>query len=95
MGVISVTIGEGNDLEESSCRLYCFGDVALLVVVVEDGRAVLRADVVALAVERRGVVRLPEDAEQVFERDFGRVVRDLHDLGVAGGSRADLFVGRV
>ena len=69
--------------------------LALLVVVVEDGGAVLRADVVALPVERRRVVGLPEDFQQVVECDFVGVVGDLDDLGVAGAAGADLFVGRV
>src|SRR6266480_4163890 len=41
--------------------------------VIEDGRAVLRADVPALAVEGGRVVDREEDVEQVVERDDGGV----------------------
>ena len=93
--MISVTIGAAKVLEASSCCLYCSATAALLVGVIEDGRAILRADVVALLVGRRRVVRLPEDFQQVVERDFGRVVRDLDHFGVAGAAGADFFVRRV
>src|SRR4051812_30234053 len=59
------------------------------------GRAVLGADVVALAVALGRVVRLPERPEQLLGGDALRVVRHQHSLGVAGAGRAGLLVGRV
>ena len=60
-----------------------FGDALLLVVEVEDRRAVAGADVVALAVLRRRVVDLEEELEQVAVRDLLGVEDDLDGLGVA------------
>src|SRR5262249_22068656 len=67
----------------------------LVLVVIEDDRAVLRAVVGPLGVERRRVVALPEDLEQVVVGDFRGVVFDLDDLGVPGQPGADHVVGRV
>src|SRR5699024_1228799 len=55
------------------------------------GRAVAGSDVVALTVERRGVVDLEEEREDVAVRRLGGVEDDLHSLGVAGV----VTVGRV
>ena len=68
----------------------------LLGVVGEvDARAVLGADVVALAHPLGRVVLLEEDLEQVGVGDLLRVEGDHHRLGVAGPAAADLLVGRV
>ena len=71
------------------------GLLTLLVVVKEDRRPVLRADVVALPVERRRVVRLPECCQQIGKRNDGRIVGDLHHFGVAGQTSANLIVRRI
>ena len=71
------------------------GDLFLFGVVVEDGGAVLGTDIGALAIECGGVVSVEEDIEDLFVSDFGGVVFDLDDFGVAGESCADLFVGRI
>src|SRR6478672_6893256 len=60
-----------------------------------DRRAVLRADVVALAVALRRVVVLPERRHQQLGADRGRVERHQDRLGVPGPARAHLFVCRV
>lgn len=62
---------------------------------VEDDGAVLRPDVVALAVRGGRVVGLEKDVEQARERQGGRVELDLRGLGVAGRAGRDLVVGRV
>ena len=64
-------------------------------VVVEDHRAVLRAEVRALAVPLRRVVAVPEDLEQLLVGDDRRVVLDLDDLGVARIPLVHHLVGRV
>src|SRR5690606_12280389 len=72
-----------------------FGGLLLGVGAVEDRRAVLGADVVALAHALGGVVGLPEDAEQFFVGDFRRVVDDADGFGVARQAAADFLVGGV
>ena len=54
----------------------------------------MRADVPSLTVGRGRVVDREEDVEQVAERQYLRVERDLHDLGVPGRSRAHVLVAR-
>src|SRR5205085_3634555 len=76
-------------------RLRSRRDLLLLGIVEEDHRAVLVADVPALAVELGRVVLGPEDLEQLLVRDLLRVVGDLDDLRVAGRVGADVLVGRV
>ena len=75
--------------------LVILGGLPLLVVVIEHGRAILRAGVVALAVERCRVVRFEMDFEQLGERDLRRVVSDLNHFRVAGVFVADLLVRRI
>ncbi len=60
------------------------GLLLLLGRVEEDHRAVLVADVGALAVDLGRVVHLPEGLEQGLVGDSGRVVLHLHHLGVTG-----------
>ena len=67
------------------------GDPLLLLVEVEDRRAVGGADVVALAVAGGRVVDLEEELQQVAVARPGRVEDDLDRLGVAGV----VAVGRV
>src|ERR1700683_1001505 len=56
----------------------------LLRRVVEDGGAVLRAPVRALAVELRGVVILPENFQQVGVANLRGIEFHFYRLGVAG-----------
>src|SRR5205823_11631312 len=65
----------------------------LLGRVKEDRRAVLAADVQALAVARRGVVDLPEGVEQLLVADARGIEPHLDGLGVPRGVAADLIVG--
>src|SRR4029453_4657426 len=67
------------------------GDPALLLVRVEDRRAIARPDVVSLAVQRRRVVDLEEELEQLPVGDPLRVEDDLDRFGV----RPVIAVGRV
>ena len=60
-----------------------------------EGRAVLRADIIALAHALGRVMALKEQFHEVREGDFGGVEDDLDDLGMAGAAGADFFVGRV
>ena len=58
----------------------------------EDDRAILGSGVVALAIQRCGIVKREVDPQQVLIGEHGRVERDLHALGMPGGPRADLLV---
>src|SRR5450432_1059858 len=71
------------------------GEGELLVAEGENGRAVLRAPVGALAVAAGGVVRRPEDFEEVAIRDFLWVELDEYRLGVARPVRAHHLVAGV
>src|SRR6476661_9376231 len=71
------------------------GLALLLVVAVVDPAAVLRADVVALAVQRGGVVHDEEDLQDLPRADLRRVVGELHHLVVAGAAGAHLLVAGV
>src|SRR5439155_3036851 len=66
----------------------------LLVALREDRRAVLSANVVALTIELRRVVRGEEDVEQVVVTQLLRVEGDADRLGMVGVAAADLLVGR-
>lgn len=75
--------------------LRFLGARPLLVVVVEDYRAVLRADVGPLAVQRGGVVGAPEYLEQVVEGNDGGVKGNLDGFRMTGRARANLSIGRI
>src|SRR5260370_25546596 len=63
--------------------------------MAEDRRAVLAADVEALAVTGGRIVDSPERLEQLRVADLGRVEPHLDHLGVAGAVPADPFVAAV
>src|SRR5208337_3294826 len=71
------------------------GRLLLLVVVVENDRAVIGAEVVFLPVQGGRVVSHPEDVEELLVADDRRVIFDLDHLGMAGQTGADHLVGRV
>ena len=62
---------------------------------MENGGAILGADVISLAVERRRIVQIPEPGEDALVGDFFRVEDDLDDLGMSRIAAADLLVGRI
>src|SRR5690606_15474906 len=70
-------------------------DLLLLLILVEDGAAVLRPDIGALAVERGGVVGAKEDFEDFFVRRLAWVVVDLNRLGMTGLAGEHHLVVRV
>src|SRR5881394_4059544 len=63
--------------------------------MAEDRRAVLAAEVEALAVAGGRIVDPPERLEQLGVADLGRVEPHLDRLGVAGATPADPFVAGV
>jgi hypothetical protein len=68
---------------------------ALLRVQWEDGAAILRADVIALTVQLRRVMRGKEHVEQISIGNDRRVKADADGFGMAGCAAAHLFIGRV
>src|SRR5215468_2268078 len=72
----------------------CDRGFLLASVMVEDRRAVLAAEIEALAVAGRRVVDPPEHLQQLRVADLGRVEPHLDGLGVAGAMPADPPVGR-
>src|SRR4030067_1083743 len=68
------------------------GGAPLRLAVAVDRRAVLGADVRALAHSLRRVVAFPEPAEQLPVAHDARVEDDEHHLGVAREAAADLLV---
>src|SRR5690349_23646479 len=62
---------------------------------VVDTRAVLRADVVALAHALRRVMALPERLQELLVAELLRIVDDEHDLIVPGLPGAHLLIGRI
>ena len=73
--------------------MYALRRLALRVARVEEGGAILRADVGPLAVELRGIVRDGEEhGEQLLVRHLRRIVHDAHGLRVARAARAHLLV---
>src|ERR1700759_5633676 len=67
-------LGHDGSTEAAVCLEFLLGcrrRLLLFLVVIEDGRAVLSADVRALAVEGGGVVDLPEDVEELVVGDLG------------------------
>src|ERR1700729_973842 len=86
----------GNDLSGPQAGRVDIGDrvlrdAALLVIDVEDRRAVAGAQVVALTVLRSRVVDLEEELEQVPVGDAVRIEHDLDRLGM----RAVVAISRV
>jgi hypothetical protein len=72
--------------------LRCHGGVALLRAVVEDGGAVLGADIPPLAIQGGRVVVLPEDLKELLVADPGRIIYDLDRFRVPGPTGADLVI---
>ncbi len=70
-------------------------DLSLGFVVREDGGPVLRAHIVPLTVQCRGIVDREENPQNFLEGNGLRIERELDDFGVTGGAFADLIIRRV
>ena len=60
----------------------CLGLFLLTIVVVENGTAILRADIITLSVQRRRVVCTPEHFEDLRECDLRRIKMHLDHFGM-------------
>src|SRR3989338_1577937 len=70
------------------------GRTLLLRRVIKNGRAVLRADVRPLPVERRRVVDGPKQFKQLIISDLSRIILHLNHFGMASPGRAHIFISR-
>ena len=71
------------------------GHFAMLGPIVVDAAAVLRAHIVALAVQGGRVVGMEEDLQDFLQADFVSIERQAHDLGMACVALADLLVSGI
>src|SRR5262249_9785110 len=99
-----VKVGERNNLRDDGIvpdsSLVEFGlvflcQLFLLLIMVEDHRAILGAEIVALLVWRGRIVRLPKNFQQVCIADLGRIILNLNHWGVPGITATNLPVGRI
>src|SRR6266511_3081476 len=63
------------------------------LVLTQDDRTILRAHISALPIQRRGVMGLPENVEELLVGNLLRVELDLDHLRVTSMAAADFFVG--
>jgi hypothetical protein len=90
----------GYILPTPQSRLFRFrnrfeGDFFLPFIVIKNHGAILRADIIALSVKRRWVVRMSKHIKDFSEGNFLRVKGNLHDFGVSRCALADLLVSRI
>src|SRR5438105_8681698 len=76
-------------------RLRRVGGLALRVAEGVDRRAILGADIVALAHALRRVVIFPERLQALLVGDLLRIKHDQHHFGMTGAARTNLFIGRI
>ena len=94
-GTTCVTTGRVKTLALGELRDRGERRLLLVAVVEEDRGAVLVADVRALPVPLRRVVRAEEVGEELLVADHVRVELEAYRLGVTGPVRADVLVGGV
>ena len=61
----------------------------------KNSRSIVVANIKPLTIDRRRIVNLEEQLEQPRIRQDGWIKLHFDDLGVTGGMRADLLVGRI
>ena len=95
---------EGGDLSDDrivvgsillELRFIMFRLLPLFLRMIEDGAPVLGANIITLAVQGGGVMRLEEDVQQLIEAYGSRVIDQLKTFRMAGFPRANLFVGGI
>ena len=69
------------------------GHFLLVYILVEHGRAILRADVRALTVQLGKIVNFIEELGELFEGDYLGIIIHFNGLSMTGLAGADLFVG--
>ena len=76
-------------------RCHAFRGLLLCLAGVENGRAILRAHVVVLAVQCRGIVHAKEIIQQRLVTEPGGIEHHFNRLRMASAAGANLFIGRV
>ena len=71
------------------------GFFPLLIIGVENRRAILRTDIVALAIQCRRVMGGEENRHEIAEGDLRRIEFDFNHFGMAGVAHADLLVSGI
>jgi len=72
-----------------------FSNDALLVVLIEDYRSILSAEISALSVELGRIVHAKKVAQELVIAYLGGVELDTERFGMVGGTTADLLVIRI
>src|SRR5690606_7006338 len=67
----------------------------LLVGLIEDGRSILRADIIPLPVACRRIVSVEKYSQKLFGAYLRGIEHDAHNLGVAGLSSDHVLVRRI
>ena len=75
--------------------LRLFGRGFLFRRMIKNHRAILRAHIGTLSIQRRRIVVRPENVEDLIVSYFRRIEFHLNNLGVAGLVTADIFVARI
>jgi hypothetical protein len=100
----AVELRGGRDLRDDRAREFAgFAELAfrllggnpLVLIGIKNYRPVLSADVRALAVERRRVMNLPKDFQQLLVRYARWVVLNLDNLGVSGLASANRSIAGI
>src|SRR5260370_14578088 len=95
-------VGRWNNLRDDRTRplrlrfhFRALGDLALLLVVVEDRGTVLRPAIVSLLIHRRRIVESEEKLQDLVVADLLRIEFDLDRLRVACAAGFHIFVPRI
>src|SRR3989338_608641 len=72
--------------------LRFFGGFFLFRRIIKNGRAILRTNIGALAIERRRIVMVKKEFQKILVAHARRVVSDLDGLRMSGLSGANLLV---
>ncbi len=74
---------------------YLLGDVLLFLIVVENYRTILRANVITLTIQSCWVMGCEEDLKNLPVGDDARIISNLENLHVPRCTSRNLFVGRL
>src|SRR5579875_3105748 len=97
-----IKVGEGGNFRDYRLliqmgllqgRLRVQGGLALLIIVVVDGRAILCTHIVALTIKRRWIMRVPEHVQQLLIGDNGGIICYLIGFCRTSSARTHLLIG--
>ena len=85
-------------IEPAALRQFFFRSVGgglLFRGMIKNYRSILRSNIRALPVQRRGVMVRPENIQKVVIADLRRIELHFHDLGVSGFVGANILIRRI